>query len=82
MQRLQARSGVSTFAGQARQSLPEGRIQAFDKRRIQHASPLRELEQPCCLLKQPVRHLARDLHDALFLGTLDHRPNVQFWPNA
>jgi hypothetical protein len=39
MQRLQARSGVPTFAGQACQSLPEGRIQAFDERRIKHASP-------------------------------------------
>ena len=45
VQRLQARSGVSTCAGQAGQSLTEGSIQTLNKSRIEHVSPTRELEQ-------------------------------------
>ena len=45
VQRVQARSGVPTFAGQACQSFAEGGIQAFDKRRIEHLSPTGKLEQ-------------------------------------
>ncbi len=39
MQSLDARSRVPTLACQARQSLAEGSIQAFNKSRIEHASP-------------------------------------------
>ncbi len=39
VQSLQARGGVPTLAGQARQSLAEGSIQTFDKSRIEHVSP-------------------------------------------
>src|SRR6266571_3394394 len=50
VQPLQAPSGVPTLAGQARQSLAKGSIQAFDKRRIEHASSTGKLEQPLRLL--------------------------------
>ena len=50
VQAVQACSSVPTFAGQACQSLSEGCIQAFDKRRIEHASSAGELEQLLCLL--------------------------------
>jgi hypothetical protein len=50
VQRLQARSGVPTFAGQACQLLTEGSIQTLNKSRIEHVSPTRELEQLLCLI--------------------------------
>src|SRR5258706_251134 len=62
VQSLQARSRVPTLAGQACQSLAEGSIQPFNKSRVEHVSPTRELEQLLCLLKQTVSHLAGDLH--------------------
>ncbi len=81
VQSLQARSRVPTLAGQARQSLTEGSIQAFNKSCIEHVSPTRELEQLLCLLKQTVSHLARDLHHPLFLRSLDHGPNAELRPH-
>ena len=81
VQSLQARSRVPTLAGQARQSLAEGSIQAFNKSRIEHASPVRELEQLLCVIKQAVSHLAGDLHDPLFLRSLDHCANAEVRPH-
>jgi len=80
VQRVQARSRVPAFTGQARQSLAEGPIQAFNKSRIEYASPTRDLEQLLCLIEQTVSHPAGDLHDPFFLRSLDHRSNVQLWP--
>ena len=54
VQSLQAQSRVPTPPCQARQSLPEGSIQAFNKSRIEHTSPTRELEQLLCLIEQPM----------------------------
>lgn len=81
VQPLQARSRVPTLAGQARQSLTEGCIQAFNKGGSEYASSARELEPLFCLLEQTVSHLARHLHDPLFLRALDHGPNVQVRPH-
>ncbi len=52
VQRLEARSRVPTFAGQASQSFSEGRIQPFNKCCIEDASPAGELEQLLRLSKQ------------------------------
>jgi hypothetical protein len=54
----------------------------LNKRCIQHVSPLRELEQLFRLIQETMSHLACDLHDALFLRPLDHRPNVQLRPHS
>ncbi len=81
VQSLYARSGMPTLAGQARQSFTEGSIQPFNKSCIEHAPPIRELEQFLCLMKQTVSHLAGNLHDPLFLCALDHGPNVQPRPH-
>jgi hypothetical protein len=66
VQRLQARSGMPTLVGQARQSFTEGSIEPFKKSRIERAPPIRELEQLLCLMKHTVSHLAGHLHDPLF----------------
>jgi len=81
VQSLQARSRVPTPTCQASQSLPDGSIQTFNKSRIEHASPTREMEQLLCLIEQTMSHLAGDLHDPLFLRPLDDRPNVQVRPH-
>ena len=72
---------MPTFACQASQSLTDGSIQTFNKGRIEYAFPIRELEQLLCLMKQTVSHPAGNLHDALFLRSLDHRSNVQLQPH-
>ena len=53
VQSLHARSRVPTLACQARQSLAESSIQPFNKSRIEHVSPTRELEQLLCLSSRP-----------------------------
>jgi hypothetical protein len=80
VQSLQTRSRVPTLACQARQSLTDSSIQAFNKGRIEHTSPTRELEQLLCLIEQTMSHLAGDLHDPLFLRSLDDGSNVQVRP--
>src|SRR6266699_1281037 len=82
VQPLQARSRVPTLARETGQSLAKGSIQALDKRRIEHASSTRKLEQLLCLLQQTASHLACDLDHSLFLRALDHGSNMQFWPKA
>ncbi len=72
---------MPTFAGQARQSLTDGSIQAFNKSGVQHVPPARELEQFLCLIEQTVSHLAGDLHDPFFLRSLDHYSNMQVRPH-
>ena len=81
VQSLHTRSRMPTLACQARQSLSNGSIQAFNKSGIEHGSPTRELEQLLCLLQLTVSHLAGDLHYPLFLHALDHYPNGQLWPH-
>ena len=66
VQSRHARSRMPTLPCQARQSLPDGSIQAFNKSGIEHGSPTRELEQLLCLLQLTVSHLAGDLHNPLF----------------
>jgi len=80
VQSLYARSRVPTLACQARQSLAEGSMQAFTTSRLEHVSPIRELEQLLCLIKQPMSHRAGDLHDALFLRSFDHGPHAEVRP--
>jgi hypothetical protein len=81
VQRLEARSRMPALACQACQPFTHGSIQPFNKSRIEHAPPIGELEQLLCLIKQTVSHLASNLHHPLFLGSLDHGPNVQLWPH-
>jgi hypothetical protein len=81
VQSLYARSCVPTFAGQARQSLADSSIQPFNKSRIEHVSPTRELEQLLCLIKQTVSHFAGDLYHPLALRSLDHGSDVQVRPH-
>jgi hypothetical protein len=81
VQSLYARSRVPTLPCQARQSLAEGSIQPFNKSRIEHVSPTRELEQLLCLIKHTVSHLAGDLHDPLVLRSLDHYPDGEVRPH-
>ncbi len=54
VQSMQARSGVPTLAGHARQSLSKRSIQAFNKGCIENLSPLRKLKQLLGLLKEPI----------------------------
>jgi hypothetical protein len=81
VQSLHARSRVPTLPCQARQSRASGSIQPFNKSRIEHVSPTSELEQLLCLIQQTVSHFAGDLHDPLFLRSLDHCPNVEVRPH-
>ena len=81
VQSVQARSCVPTFARQTGESLTEGSIQAFDKSGIEHVPPTRELKQLLCLIEQTISHLAGNLHDSLFLRSLDDRSNVQVRPD-
>lgn len=81
VEHLQARCGVPTFAREARQSLPKGSIQVFDKGGIENLSPTRTCQQLLCPLKQPMGHPAGNLDHMFFLGPLDGRSNVQVWPD-
>ncbi len=81
VQSLYARSRVPTLACQTRQSLTDSSIPTFNKSGIEHVSPTRELEQLLCLIKRAVSHLTDDLHDPLFLRSLDHRPDAEVRPH-
>ena len=73
--------GMTRPAGQARQPLPERSIQAFNKRGVEDCTPSRTLQQLLGLRQQTMSHPSRDLDDPFFLRSLDHRANVQLWPD-
>lgn len=81
VQRVQPRSGVPTFARQSCESFTDSSIQAFNKSGIEHVPSIREVQQRLRLIEQAISHVARNLHNAFFLRTLDHRSNVQLWPD-
>lgn len=81
---LQCRQTTSRMTGFARergQSLPEGSIQALDKRRVEDVATVREHKQPLSLSHQTMRHLASNLNHPFFLCSLDHCSDVQVWPD-
>lgn len=68
---------MPTFAPQASLTLPKRAMQACDESRMPFRSPTRKFKHVRGLLPHPVSHLTGNLHHALFLGALDHRPTVQ-----
>src|SRR5260370_4056425 len=81
VQSLDAAGPMPTVACQTGEAFPYGAVQAFNERRIEHVPPTGELEQFLSLIEQPMSHFTGDLHDPLFLRSLDHRSNVQLRPH-
>jgi hypothetical protein len=81
VQGAQASRCVPTLPSQAGESLSERSIQAFDKGGIEDFSSARKLKQLLRPLQHPVSHLAGDLDHPLFLAPLDHRSNMEVFPD-
>jgi hypothetical protein len=74
-------SGVTRVARQAGQSFSKGSVQTFDEGCVEDHATTRAVKQFLRLLQQAVSYLAGDLDHPFFLRSLDHRANVQLWPD-
>jgi hypothetical protein len=81
LKRSEATCRMARFARQAGKPFAKGPIQALDESRIQDRPCARTLQQLLGLRLQAMSHAPGDLDDPFFLRPLDHRPNVQLWPD-
>src|SRR5438132_5936230 len=73
---------MTTFACQGCKSLTHRCIQAFDKRRIEAASPARDLQEPESLLQGSKRHSPCHFDDPFLLRSFDHCGDAELRPDA
>jgi hypothetical protein len=72
---------MATAPRQAGQALSEGRIQTFDKGRVQVIASSRSLQQVKSRLVASLCHASEHLDDSLVLRSFDHRSNQDVWPS-
>ena len=80
-QSCQPSGRMPTLARQTGQSLTHRAVQAFNKGRIEHRSPLRSGQQRLGVLERSQSHLARDFHHPLLFRAFDDRGDTELGPH-
>ena len=79
-QRLQALSGMTTFAREGSQPLTHRPIEPLNKGGIEHASPFRECQEFLGSFERSLCHASSDLDNTLVLSVFDNSGDQKLRP--